>query len=46
MGRRVIYYTAGLTALYLVVRYSNGAGHVARGVGSAASQFVQTLQGR
>ena len=46
MGRRALYYTAGLTALYLVVRYSNGAGHAARGLGSAGSTVIRTLQGR
>lgn len=46
MLRRGLVYGAGLIGLYLVVRYSGGAGHLAGSVAGGTSQVIRTFQGR
>jgi predicted small secreted protein len=44
--QKLMYYTAGLVALYLVVANATGFGNDLKAAGSAYSGAVKTLQGR
>lgn len=44
--RQVLYYTAGLVAVYLLVSHATDAGRLLQAAGSTYSEGVRTLQGR
>lgn len=46
MGKRILVYTGGLIALYLVVKNYGGTSNVLSTGSSAVSKLVTTLQGR
>lgn len=46
MGKKVLTYSGGLIALYLVVRNYTGAGSVLTNGAKGASTVVKTFQGR
>lgn len=46
MGKKTLTYGAGLIALYLVVRYSTGAGRVLSSGAAGGQRIVKTFQGR
>lgn len=46
MVRQVLYYSAGLIAVYLLVSHATDAGKLLTNAGSAYSGAVKTLQGR
>lgn len=46
MGRRALTYSGGLIALYLVVRYSTGAGTVVSKSATGGRTLIKTFQGR
>lgn len=44
--RKLLIYSAALIGVYLVVANATGAGRVIASVGTAASGYARTLQGR